>query len=280
MTRKWTFFSLILAVVAMFAVSGFPKDTVVESKWASAPVRIDGLEQDWQGSTFLTDGGSKAQYALRNDGKNLYVIFLFKDPTSSSTIEFTGLKVFFNAEGKKSRDLGVHFIKKRVTADTLVAYMEKKGETLTDARKAEIRKESMYTLSEAEVINPEKVAAPADPAVQTDPPLFSAKSQNRVLVYELRIPLSRTNQPGGLGSDPGNTVKLGFEWGGLTKEILKDMMAGQSARAGMTRQGAGLQGSIADTRDDSGGIQDSGDYSRDPRTRMHSFWIDLKLAAQ
>jgi hypothetical protein len=272
--------SLILAAVTVFAVSGFAKDTVVESKWASAPVKIDGLEQDWKDSTFLTDGGSKAQYALRNDGKNLYIIFLFKDPMSPSTIEFTGLKVFFNTEGKKSKDLGVHFMKKSVTSDALIAYLEKGGEALTDAKKAEIRKESVYTLSEADVINAKKVAAPSDPAVPTDPPLFSAKSQNRVLVYELRIPLSRTNQPGGLGSEPGKTVKLGFEWGGMTREILKDMMAGQSARAGTMRQGAGVDGSISDYRDDSRGIQGGSEYFRDPRTRMHSFWIDLKLAAQ
>jgi hypothetical protein len=280
MTRKWTFFSLILAVVTAFAVSGFPKDTVVESQWASAPIRIDGLEEDWQDATFLTDGGSKAQYALRNDGKNLYIIFLFKDPMSPSTIEFTGLKVFFNAEGKKSEDLGVHFMKKRVTADALIAYLEKRGEALTDARKAEIRKESGYTLFAADVINAKKVAAPSDPAVQTDPPLFSAKSQKKLLVYELRIPLSRTNQPGGLGSEPGKNIKLGFEWGGLTREILKNMMAQQSAGAGAVRQGGELEGSLAIAGGESRNMRDGGDYYRDPRTRLHSFWIDVKLAAQ
>ena len=70
MTRQWAVLSLILAVVTVFVVPGFTKDTVVESKWASAPIKIEGLKQDWQDSTFLTDGGSKAQYALRNDGEN------------------------------------------------------------------------------------------------------------------------------------------------------------------------------------------------------------------
>jgi hypothetical protein len=280
MTHKTTAFALAMAV--LMAVSGpvVAKDKVVESLWASAPVIVDGLEQDWQGLTFLTDGGSKAQYALKNDGKNLYIVFLFKDPLSPSTIEFTGLKVFFSPEGKKSRDLGVHFVKKSVTADALIAYLEKKGEALTEARKAEIRKKSEYTLFETDVINAKKIAAPADPAVQTDPPVFSAKSQNKALVYEFRIPLGRTNQPGGLGAEPGQTVKLGFEWGGMTRQIMQDMMAGQSSRAGMSHQGAGLDGSVADTREDSGGMQGGGDYRRDPRTRLHSFWIDLKLAAR
>jgi len=277
--RKWTLFSLILVAVTVLAVPVSPKDTVVESQWAAAPVKIGGLEQDWQDSTFLTDGGSKAQYALKNDGKNLYIIFRFKDPMSPSTIEFTGLKVFFNTEGKKSTDLGIHFAKKRVTADTLIAYMEKKGETLTDARKAEIRKQSEYILFAADVIDVKKVPAPSDPAVQTDPPLFSAKFEDRVPVYEFRIPLSRTNQPGGLGSEPGKTVKLGFEWGGLTQEILRDMMAAQSARAGMMSQDAGMELHANDT-DSSRGMRAGGEYHRDPRTRFHSFWIDVKLATQ
>jgi hypothetical protein len=278
--RKWTVFTLIVAVVTVFAVPGFPKDTVVESQWAAAPVKIDGLEQDWQDSTFLTDGGSKAQYALKNDGKNLYLIFLFKDPMSPSTIKFTGLKVFFNAEGKKSKELGIHFTTKRVTADTLIAYMEKKGEVLTDAREAEIREQSGYTLFEANVINEKKVAAPADPKVQTDPPIFITNFQNRVLVYELRIPLSRTNQPGGIGAEPGKTVKLGFEWGGMTSQIMRDMMAGKVVAGGMADQDLGIDEGIGPYTDTTGDLQSSGEYRRDPRTRMHSFWIDVKLAAQ
>lgn len=277
MTRANSF--LILAAVALLAVSAFPKDKVVDSAWTSDPVKIDGLDQDWQGSMFLTDGGSKVQYALRNDGKNLYLIFLFKDPMSPSTIEFTGMKVFFNPEGKKSKDLGVHFVKKSVTADGLIAYLEKKGESLTDARKAEIRQKSGYTLFEADVINAKKAVAPADPAVKTDPPLFSAKSQNNALIYEFRIPLNRANQPGGLGAEAGQTVKLGFEWGGMTRQILQDMIASQSS-GGVSSRGPGMDGSVLATRDGSGGIGDveSGGYGRDPRTRMHAFWIDVKLA--
>ncbi len=280
MTRQWAVLSLILAVVTVFVVPGFTKDTVVESKWASAPIKIEGLKQDWQDSTFLTDGGSKAQYALRNDGENLYVIFLFKDRMSPSTIEFTGLKVFFNGEGKKSEDLGVHFKKKRVTADALIAYKEQKGEALTDAGKTEIRKESMYTLFEADIINEKKATAPADPAVQTDPPIFITGFQDKVLIYELRIPLSRTNQPGGIGAEPGKTIKLGFEWGGMTAQIMRDMMAGKVAEGGKADHDLGIDEGMGAEIDTTGALQSGGEYRRDPRTRMHSFWIDVKLAAQ
>ncbi|MGA2363041.1 MAG: hypothetical protein ABSG73_11350 [Candidatus Aminicenantales bacterium] len=285
MTRKWIVYPLIAAAVAALGAAGLAKDTVVASQWAAGPVKIDGLDQDWQDATFLTDPASKAQYAVKNDGKNLYVLFLFKDPAAASTIEYTGMKVFLNAEGKKSKDFGVHFTKKEVTAEALISSLEKTGEVLTDERKAELRKQGVFHMFEADVINAKKAAAPADPTVKTDPPAYRSARNQRVLCWELRIPLSRVNQPGGLGSEPGQMVKMGFEWGGMTSQVMKEMMAGMSSQGGTSRQGAGVTGSVGTPRDETAreedtGIESSFKYQRDPRTRLHSFWIDLKLAAQ
>jgi hypothetical protein len=274
---------MIVAAVAALGAAGLAKDTVVASQWAAGPVKIDGLDQDWQDATLLTDPGSNAQYAVKNDGKNLYILFLFKDPAAASTIEYTGMKVFLNAEDKKSKDLGVHFTKKEVTAEALISSLEKTGEVLSDERKADLRKQGVFHMFEADVINAKKAAAPADPTVKTDPPAYRSARNQRVLCWELRIPLSRTNQPCGLGSEPGKTVKLGFEWGGLTREILQNKMGGQSAGGGLGRQDVGLQGSVGNPREDSGGIEGGGQSTfagSDPRARLHSFWIDLKLAAQ
>jgi len=282
MTRKRIVFPLILAALAVVAVTGLAKDTVVTSQWAAAPVRIDGLEQDWQDATVLTDEGSKAQYAIKNDGKNLYILFVFKDPLSASTIEFTGMKVLFGADGKKSKDLGILFTKKAMGADAMIAEMEKRGEVLTEERKAELRKQKTYMVFVEEIINEKKATAPSDPAVQTLPPVHRAVNSKRLAVFEFRIPLSRVNQPGGIGAEPGKTIKLGFEWGGMTREIMRNVMAGRAdaaARAG-DRGGSSESG----WRDSSGDGEGEGrgfqEFTRDPRYKKHSFWVDLKLAAQ
>jgi hypothetical protein len=285
MTRKWIVYPLVAAAVAALGAAGLAKDTVVASQWAAGPVKIDGLDQDWQDATFLTDPGSKAQYAVKNDGKNLYFLFLFKDPAVESTIEYTGMKVFLNTEGRKSKDLGVHFTKKEVTAEALISSLEKTGEVLTDERKAELRKQGVFHMFDADVINAKKAEAPADPTVKTDPPAYRSARNQRVLCWELRIPLSRINQAGGIGSEPGRTIKLGFEWGGMTAQVMKEMMAGKASQGGLSRQGGGMTGAVGTPRDDTprgatGDIESSFDYQRDPRVRLHSFWIDLKLAAQ
>lgn len=283
MTRHRIVIPLIMAAVVAIAAAGLAKDIVVASQWSATPVRIDGLEQDWQDATFLTDEGSKAQYALKNDGTNLYILFVFKDQMSATTIEYTGMKVYFGAEGKKSKDLGILFAKKPMTADNLIAEMEKRGETLTEERKTELRKQKTYMVFAEEVINSKKVTAPSDPAVQTLPPIYRAANNKRVGVYEFRIPLSRINQPGGIGTEPGKTIKLGFEWGGMTTEIMKNVMADRAASGAVARQGAsGMSSSVAagEGGEGGGGGPDFQAYNRDPRYKKHSFWVDLKLAAQ
>jgi hypothetical protein len=274
MTHHATWVLLILAAAALLAVPAFPKDPVIDSAWAAAPVRIDGLSQEWQDVPKLTDKDSKAEYAFLNDGQNLYVLFVFKTPEAASTIEATGLKVFFSAEGRKSKDLGVRFVKKTVTADALIASLEKQGETLSEARKAELRQKKEYTLFEAEVINPKKVPAPSDPAVKSDPPAFHAlHAQGQGLVYELRLPLGRTNEPGGLGAAPGQTIKLGFDWGGLTAEMKRAMMAPTGLSGARTTAGDNLANPRNDEARDSGAV-----LRHDPRAKQHGFWLDLKLA--
>ncbi len=279
MTRKLIALPVILAMVGVLAAPGWAKETTIDSRWAPVPIRVDGNDQDWQNVTLLTDEESGAQYALENDGRNLYILFIFRDVMSASTIDYTGMKIFFDTAGRKSKDLGISFTRRDVKPDELIAALEKKGEVLTDERKAEIRKQRSYHLFEAGVINKKKVPAPTDPAFKNEPPMYAAGVQHQARVYEFRIPLSRVNEAGGIGSEPGKTIKLGFEWGGLTSQAMRAMMADESAGGGGARQDLGISGSISPEMATAGGIGGSADLQRDPRTRLHSFWIDVKLAA-
>ncbi len=281
MIKKSTVIVLMAAVLAALGVPGYAKDTVVASEWAAAPMRIDGLDQDWQDATFLTDPGSKAQYAIKNDGRNLYLLFVFKDMMSSTTIGYTGMKVFFGSAGKKTKDLGVLFTKRALPTEVVIAEMEKRGQPLTDAQKTELRKEKEQMVFVEEPINEKNVEVPSDPAVKTEAPAYRSAVKQRVLYCEFRIPLSRVNEARGLGAQPGETVKLGFEWGGATKEIMKNIMADRAASGAVARQSQGSSESgFRDSGGEGGYEGPDFSYARDPRYRKHSFWIDVKLAAQ
>ena len=295
MKRKPVSLLAILAACSLFAVFGLAADQVVGSLWQSAPMTIDGVAQEWETSEPIFDEGSQVQYALRNDGRNLYIIMVFRtpDPASrprifpKSTLDYTGMKIYFTTGDKKSKDYGILFQKKQYTADALIANLEKRGQVVSEAEKAEIRKKQTHIVFTEEVIKPKNATASAGEAAESDSPMYRAIDKGPLSVCEFRIPLNRVNALGGIDAKPGQQIMLGFEWGGMTNQILRDMMAGradQSVSAGDrgVRQDGGF--SAGGGGDEAGGEIAGmgggvGEMGRNPRYKKHSFWIEAKLAA-
>lgn len=269
----------IAAALAVVILPAQPKDAVVESQWAARPVVIDGGDKDWGDATPITDKNSKVQYALKNDGQHLYIIMVFRDELALTTLPFTGMRVYATAGPKKSKDEGFLFHQKPMTPDELIASLEAKGEVLSEDRKAELRKQPQYMAYLEDPIEPKKGAAEAA-GEKPEPGMFRSVQQGRISVYEFRLPLGRVGGTGGVG--PGSQIKIGFEWGGVTKEIMKNIMADRAGAGSRARASAGSSDSgFRDSGGDGGGGEgpDFG-YSRDPRYKKHSFWIDAKLANQ
>ena len=296
MSRKLVAFTMSLAAGALLSASGFAAEAAVESVWTAVPVVIDGGPKDWDALSPIIEEGTRVEYALQNDGKNLYIIMVFKEPPDpraksavfpKSTVDYTGMRIYFTTGAKKSKDYGILFQKKQYTADALIASMKKRGQTPTEAQMAEIRKKPSHIVFTGEVIKPKKAVAPTDPAVQVDPPLFSAADLGRVSVHEYRIPLSQVNQLGGIGAEPGQSILLGFEWGGMTNQIMQDMMAGRadesvssSERGVAVDRGFGDASLDPDSGGGRGGRFGDSSFNRNPRFAKHAFWIQAKLAAK
>lgn len=262
---------LTLIALAVVAVPAPAKDEAVQSLWTSAPVKIDGLAQEWNDATPIFDKNSGAQYALKNDGHDLYIVMVLR---GESTIKYTGMKIFASAAAEKRTDVGILFIQKNMTADELIASLEKKGQTLTEDQKAEIRKRPTHPVFLEEPILPKGAPAPAG---QLEPAQFrSMEGKGSAAVYEFKIPLSRI---AGGPVQPGADIKLGFEWGGMTKEIRKNIMADRAASGAVARQGE-VDISVRDDSGEGGGGGPDFSFNRDPRYKKHAFRIEVKLAAQ
>jgi hypothetical protein len=277
-----TIICLAIVGIAALAPSLFSAEKVIPSQWAAAPVRVDGTNQEWQDAAMIVEKGSTAEYALRNDDKYLYILFVFKSIPALSTFEMSGMKLYYSFDGKKNKSDGFHFIKKTITGDELIANLEKNGETLTDEKKAGIRQQKTYMIYEGMALDPSKPAPPVT-AGPADPPTFRDKLSQKISVVEFRIPLARIAQAGAVAA-PGSSLKLGFEWGGMTAEMRSAYMARMAdsgSRAG--GQGGGSFDPAQKGREEggegSGGME--GNIGRpDPRTKKHSFWIDIQLAAK
>jgi len=263
---------LMVFLILLFSPVVLPAENAVQSKWAASPPRIDGLNEEWLEDSMSFEKKVAVEYAFRNDDRNLYVLFIFKNPKFLSSVDMTGITLYFNTPGKKSKDYGVRFVKKMVSGDQLIAYMESQGFTLTEEKKQEIKAKPQYVLLDAVAVNKKgEEILPKKAPQGIDPPAFWIMTQQNIVAYEFRIPLaSRELHPAGIGTEPGKDIKVGFEWGGMTKEMKEKMQRPRGA--GGTSTGADLYAEKA-TGDYLGQIPD---VTTGPK--KYSFWVDVKLA--
>ena len=270
---------LLCSVILALCAPGISKDkdVVVQSTWTATPVNIDGSINEWQGDALTLFKKTKVDYAFRNDSENLYVLFIFKNPRKfMSTINETGMTIWLNTEGENQKKYGIRFQIKTVTADNYISILERMGMSVPEEKKKEIRKKPTYPVFHNEVIDKQGDASLIEPTTSGPVWNFGGKKE---LTYEFRIPLRRgEGQPVGIGTEPGKSIKVGFEWGGLTEEMKKQRLAGQieggtAARGetGTGNFGKSERGASAST---TGGL---GSFSR-IRAKKYSFWTDVKLA--
>ncbi len=270
----------IIASILLMAMIGLAKDKVIQSTWITQPPRIDGMGDDWQMEVMTTEENVGVEYAVRNDDRNMYILFVFKDREYLSTVNATGITMYFNTEGKKKKDHAFLFVRRQVTPDELITYLEKRGQALTEEQKQQYRENPAYNVFMAERTGKKDKKISQPPQIpDTIWPAFKNSRSGGEVIYELMIPLPQSEtSPEGIGIQPGQDIKIGFEWGGMTKELLERMSAGEDGRTGGIID---TRGGISGAEVGGGGARGGGGGVRSPRTapKKYSFWVDVKLAS-
>jgi hypothetical protein len=269
----------LLGVFVLFH-PGFAEEKTVRSAWTSLPVAIDARQEDWNGAALTSEESVGADFAFRNDAGNLYVLFIIKDKNFLSTLEVTGMTIYFNTEGKKKKDNGIRFFHRLATPDEVLLALERQGQELSEEQKAEIKSKPNYRLYNCELIEKKKVSpVETPPGTELEPPTFKYERKGEIAVFEFRIPLSKENHPAGIGVAPGGAFKIGFEWGGLTKEMQAARIARTAAAAekGVERETASEDHARGR---EAGGFSTGAPSSGMGRTvpKKYSLWLDVKLA--
>lgn len=279
---KTSLFFLLLTMVFLY---GFAAGRKLDSKWEISAVKINGFSDIWHEEALNFEKKVKVDYGFKNDADNLYVLFVFNDSKYISNIVDTGLTIWLNAEGKKKKHYGIRFREKQVTADDYISLIESQWGLLSEKEKGEIRSIPNYYIPVSEVLNKEKTTEYlAFAAGKMKTPWFRAKKQQGTIVYELSIPLERNSKAiPGIGIEPGKNIKVGFEWGGLTKKM-------KMARGKLLAQTPlPATCSAAGCEPDQEGKKDSvtkSSFSNSRSTpnfrsfKQHSFWIDVQLAGR
>lgn len=113
---------------------------------------------------------------------------------------------------------------------------------------------------------------------------FRVKEKQGMIVHEFSIPLKRTLEAAqGIGAEPGKNIKVGFEWGGLSREMKMELMSQRAAKAGLpqTCSISGCNPEQKDYKKDSVKNTSFNSSRAQTKTRMpkrYSFWVEILLA--
>jgi len=271
MTRKKYLLWLAVALV-VFSLSGTAKTAQVQSRWQKTPVKIDGDISDWLAPTFNSEKSVQADYAFGNDGENLYLIFVFKDPKYLSSLAQTGFTVWINDQGKKKKTLGVRFQKKTLSAAEVVALMEKKSGPLAEEKKKEMLAKPAYIINQFVAIDGDNQDRTELVFKQPPLPEFTSRAGSGRLAFEFKLPIGPGN---GLNLAPGRAVTVGFDWGGLTKEMRQERLQ----HGGYEGGDEGGMPEEPDLDPEGMGQRDSGGLPSLRGPKHYIFWCELTLAA-
>ena len=273
-------FSLIMTVSFL----GFSKEIKLDSSWNVAPVKIGSFNNDWVGEALSFQKKVKVDYAFKNDTENIYVLFIFKDSKYMSSIKNTGMTIWFNREGKKKKKYGIKFTEKKISPYELISFLEKQQGFIPEEKKNEIRSKPNYFMLSSEVINKNnKSKSPDEVNDKTRTAWFRMKEQQGMVAYEFSIPLEMVSEiDQGIGIGPGKSIKVGFEWGGMTKEM--KMAMNRDADIANLPQTCATSSSCEpplDSKDHSKKgtwTNDSRPGSRPRGPKKYCFWVNVQLA--
>lgn len=266
---------LLCFFVTTLSIIGFSQKDIIASNWTSTPMYIDGISEDWSGESFHSEKRLSVDYCFRNDGENLYVLFLFKDPQYLSTIKDTGMTLWFNLEGKKKRTYGITFTKKAVSSEVYIAILEQQQGPLSEQEKNSIRANPQYFLHNAKVAGTKsKETSEASDALEAQNVIFRTERQKEGVVYEFAIPLKRaTEESLGIGAEPGKVVKIAFEWGGITP-AMKEARLRREAEP----EGRPMDPAVTSESWSKGSSYGRGMPGELRGPKKYTIWVDVELA--
>jgi hypothetical protein len=136
-------------MILVLCASNFPKSkpVIVENKLVVAPLKIDGLIEDWDRNALNSQKKVDFDYAFMNDAENLYVLFIFKIQKFLSSISMTEMTIWISSEKKEKKDYGKRFIKKKISTEEYISMLEKKmGGGTRSQKKSDSCEPSLYIL--------------------------------------------------------------------------------------------------------------------------------------
>jgi hypothetical protein len=216
-----------LVICSFILLSSCNEQTDLQSKWRDKDIIIDANDNEWQDCQLYTDPVTRTNIGIYNDDAYVYICFSTMDMDIQKAIVRQGFVIWFNDTGGRNKGLGVRY---PIGAS---AGGGPEGNTYSV-------KELQILTSEKDVGNTFTVSA----AALLDINVRIATDQSGKLIYELKMPLNKTNKSP-YAVVPSQLNKIGV--GVMTVKTPGRATGGIS----------GFGGSISEIGAVSGGVSDS-----------------------
>ena len=279
--------AIVLPILGFF--SSYAKTPDILSHYTDQPIIVDGHIDDWNGlpTTFLEDKG--AVIGLANDSQKLYVQIRFREPVYARVIHRSGLTLYFDSKGGKSKDIGLKFVGGPSMAEIREAspQREDSGAEMENSfprggashDQMRNRNDTVFTYFDKKQLIDATIGIEG-----VNGPQVAWGMDHGFFVYEFAIPLAESKvRDYGLGLEPGKKLGIGAEWGGRP-EGMGDQQGPQLSTGGFPGEGGGMMG--GGDEDGMGprsggreGERSGGDAMRKAFTKQE-FWTKTTLASE
>jgi hypothetical protein len=278
-TKRSQFLIGLTGVGLFFLLSGFvlSEDPVAQSQWAASPLHLDGLAEEWASDSLLHIEKIDLDCGFKNDGRNFYILLVFREPKTLSSIDSVGITIRGSRKGVAGKNNGVKFVKRILTADQYISMLESQGSHLTASDKEGLRNWPQHFVFAVYAVDKKGKIIPATgSATDFEPPEFRTRRQQNLSIYEFRLPLAfRESYPAGIEAEPGTMVSVSFEWGGSGRKTL-------SPKTSWSTPWSIVSGSAIADNDETRAQEFLNSFDSMSRpsleTKKYSFRVDVQLA--
>jgi len=177
---------------------------------------------------------------MENDDTFAYVTVAASDAAASNRLALTGLTIWFDHEGGKSRDFGIRYPLGAMNAGLDRSEMRNREQATQDERFA-MRDQALQEMDirlgegEADALRFQKDAVPGIGVHLSD--------EYGRMTYVLQVPLKQTEDfEYAIGVEPGTVIGLGFEGGQMDRSMMADARESGGRAMGGGMRGGGMQG--------------------------------------
>jgi hypothetical protein len=244
---------LAFVVLQLYATQGC-KQREVACYWQAGEVRIDGEVDDWAGipGEYYKEQG--LVFSVSSDSTNLYLLLSFRNPAWAMAIRQTGLTIWLDPEGGKSKDFGLRYRGGPTPAQIRdlpgVGHLSPLGMPRPDKHdQGDVADTGAF--NELRVFSRGNKDGRAIFADGSQGPSASYGLPKGVFCYELSIPLTGgAGETVSLSARPGQMIGIGAHWGEMNiRERRPSRGDGvRSPGRGGPRPGGGFGGPGADRR--------------------------------